>query len=131
MKKFNLLFMSVILCALVTISRAEAPIVEKLLQNVDEKFNEELNDVDFSQDELKKLREMIHKGIKSKSNEELEKNKEIILKNSQMLLEGYQEQNTTCKANQETLGNQNYAKINKECFESTIKKLCPLYPFCE
>jgi E3 ubiquitin-protein ligase DOA10 len=103
---------------------------QHLLKQMDEKFDEELNDVDFSQDELKKLREFMHKGIKSKSLEELQKNAELIRNNTQTLLEQYQDHDTSCKARHEALGNSNYAEINKNCYNEFIKGICPLYPFC-
>jgi hypothetical protein len=103
---------------------------QQLLKEVDEKFEEQLNDIDFSQDELKQLKAFIHKGIESKSLEEQQKNKDLILKNTQDLLEQYQAHDTSCKARYEALGNPNYAQINKDCYNEFIKRICPLYPFC-
>jgi myosin-crossreactive antigen len=111
-------------------TRGEMLILDKVLKQVDQKFDEELSDVDFSQDELKKLKTFIHKGIESKSLEELSQNADLIIKNTQTLLDSYQDENTTCKADEEKIGNDNYEQINRDCYTSTLKDICPLYPFC-
>lgn len=130
MSKIKPLFIFVCMAFFVTVSYGQMLIAQKLFTIIDAKFNEELSDVDFSQDELKKLKAFMHYGIETKSSAELSENFHHILKNAQKLIEQYEDTNTTCKANQETLGNKNYIKINEDCFHTTIKQICPLYPFC-
>jgi hypothetical protein len=130
MRKIKPLLILICMGAFVSMSYGQLIVAQRLFTIIDAKFNEELSDIDFSQDELKKLKAFIHHGIQTKSSDELDKNFDLIIKNSHTLIENYEDENTACKANQEGLGNPNYVKINQDCFQSTINKMCPLYPFC-
>ena len=125
-------FLLILLLAPLLVMASEGGIMtlDQLLIKVDQMVKAELSEIDFSQDELKNLRTFIHRGIESKSVEEVAKNAGLIIENTQKLLDAYEEQNTTCKAGQESIGNDNYVQINNQCYLSTLKNLCPLYPFC-
>lgn len=130
MNKLKFLFILAAIVLLYSTAHSQILIAQQLFNIIDPKFEEEMNDIDFSQDELKKLKRFIHDGIEAKSSKELRQHFHLILKNTQTLLDQYQDENTTCKADEETIGNDNYEQINRDCYTSTLKDICPLYPFC-
>ena len=83
-----------------------------------------LKDTDFSKEEINKLKLFAHKGIQSKSIEDLTNSDKLIINNTEILIEKYKDQKKTCMADQ------SLTSMNETCFNSFRKSLCPQFPWC-